>query len=103
MNYFVIILQRLTVDGWVVIALCGVMFVISLLVMIGKGLTLRRAKKDNAAFLAQYRNVDVLINPDHSRRQTDPRHIMHGDRLCLPHNVCGCDDISVWQRSAHAL
>jgi biopolymer transport protein ExbB len=36
-NYFVIILQSLTVDGWVVIALCGVMFVISLLVMIGKG------------------------------------------------------------------
>ena len=36
-NYFVIILQSLTVDGWVVIALCGVMFVISLLVMIVKG------------------------------------------------------------------
>lgn len=58
-NYFVIILQSLTVDGWVVIALCGVMFVISLLVMIGKGLALKRATKDNAAFLAQYRNVDA--------------------------------------------
>ncbi|MBT9099482.1 DUF2341 domain-containing protein [Methylovulum psychrotolerans] len=58
-NYFVIILQSLTVDGWVVIALCGVMLVISLLVMIGKGLALRRAGKDNAAFLKQYRNVDA--------------------------------------------
>lgn len=58
-NYFVIILQSLTVDGWVVIALCGVMFVISLLVMIGKGLALKRANKDNAAFLKQYRNVDA--------------------------------------------
>ncbi|MDP2903093.1 MAG: DUF2341 domain-containing protein [Methylovulum sp.] len=58
-NYFVIILQSLTVDGWVVIALCGVMLVISLLVMIGKGLALKRATKDNAAFLKQYRNVDA--------------------------------------------
>ncbi|MGZ8157345.1 MAG: DUF2341 domain-containing protein [Methylobacter sp.] len=58
-NYFVIILQSLTVDGWVVIALCGVMLVISLLVMIGKGLALKRASKDNAAFLKQYRNVDA--------------------------------------------
>jgi len=58
-NYFVIILQSLTVDGWVVIALCGVMFVISLLVMIGKGLSLKRARTDNAAFLKQYRNVDA--------------------------------------------
>lgn len=56
-NYFVIILQSLTVDGWVVIALCGVMFIISLLVMIGKGMTLRAARRDNEAFLAQYRNV----------------------------------------------
>jgi len=58
-NYFVIILQSLTVDGWVVIALCGVMFVISLLVMVGKGLALKRASRDNAAFLLQYRNVDA--------------------------------------------
>ncbi len=56
-NYFVIILQSLTVDGWVVIALCGVMFIISLLVMIGKGMTLKAARRDNDAFLAQYRNV----------------------------------------------
>lgn len=58
LNYFVIILQSLTVDGWVVIALCGVMFVISTLVTIGKASTLRQARKDNKAFLEQYRNVD---------------------------------------------
>ena len=58
-NYGVIILENLTVDGWVVIGLCGVMLVISLLVMVGKGITLKRAKKDNAAFLAQYRNINV--------------------------------------------
>lgn len=58
-NYFVIILQSLTVDGWVVIALCGVMLVISTLVMINKGLLLRRARQDNTAFLKQYRTVDA--------------------------------------------
>ncbi len=58
-NYFVIILQSLTVDGWVVIALCGVMLVISALVIIGKTVALKRATKDNAAFLKQYRNVDA--------------------------------------------
>ncbi len=56
-DYFTVILENLTVDGWVVIGLCGVMLVISLLVMTGKGLTLKRAKKDNAAFLEQYRNI----------------------------------------------
>lgn len=57
-SYFIIILQSLTVDGWVVIALCGVMLVISLLVMIGKGFAISRARKDNRAFLEQYRSVD---------------------------------------------
>lgn len=59
LNYFAIILQSLTVDGWVVIALCGVMFVISLLVMIGKTLTLNRARKENEDFLMQYRNIST--------------------------------------------
>jgi biopolymer transport protein ExbB len=58
-NYFLIILQSLTVDGWVVIALCGVMLVISTLVIVGKTFALKRATKDNAAFLKQYRNVDA--------------------------------------------
>jgi biopolymer transport protein ExbB len=58
-DYFLIILQSLTVDGWVVIALCGVMLVISTLMIITKGLAISRAKKDNVAFLDQYRNVDA--------------------------------------------
>lgn len=59
LNYFAIILQSLTVDGWVVIALCGVMFVISLLVMVGKTLTLNRARKENKDFLVQYRMIST--------------------------------------------
>jgi len=61
-NYFLIILQSLTVDGWVVIALCGVMLVVSALVIVTKSLTLKRARQDNQAFLDQYRNIDAA-NP----------------------------------------
>lgn len=57
-NYFVIIMQNITVDGWVVIGLTGVMFIISVLVMITKGMVISRANKDNEAFLGQYRNMD---------------------------------------------
>jgi len=56
---FKVILQSLTVDGWVVIGLCGVMFAISLVVIVTKGLFLSRAKKDNRAFLEQYRGLDA--------------------------------------------
>lgn len=58
-NYFVIILQSLTVDGWVVIALCGVMLVISLLVVTGKTLMLNRAIKENTSFLRQYHQLNA--------------------------------------------
>lgn len=70
-NYFVIILQSLTVDGWVVIALCGVMLVISTLVIVGKTLALKRATKDNAAFLKQYRNVDAEHLGDLDREEEE--------------------------------
>lgn len=70
-NYFIIILQSLTIDGWVVIALCGVMLVISAIVIIGKSVTLNRAKKDNAAFLRQYRDIDAS-NVDALDREETP-------------------------------
>ncbi|MCX7099777.1 MAG: DUF2341 domain-containing protein [Methylococcales bacterium] len=74
-NYFVIILQSLTVDGWVVIALCGVMLVISTLVMITKGLAISRANKDNKAFLEQYRTIDasnpVALDQDETEEEKE--------------------------------
>jgi biopolymer transport protein ExbB len=51
---FVVIVQNVTVDGWVVIALTGVMFVVAVLVMITKSLVIARIKKDNRAFLEKY-------------------------------------------------
>ncbi len=83
-NYFVIILQSVTFDGWVVIGLCGVMLAISLLVMIGKGLLLRRARKDDLAFLKLYRNVDsdhlAKLDQDESEEEEE---IAESDILTL--------------------
>jgi len=53
-NSFVVIIQNVTVDGWVVIGLTGIMFVIAVLVMVTKSMVINRAKKDNKAFMAQY-------------------------------------------------
>lgn len=81
-NYSIIILQSLTTDGWVVIGLCGVMLVISLLVMVGKGLSLKRAKQDNRAFLEQYRNVDSTDLDALDREETeDEKEIEDSDFL----------------------
>ena len=62
-NYFMIILQSLTVDGWVVIALCGVMFIISAIVMLLKGLLISKANKENRAFLEQYHGLSADADP----------------------------------------
>lgn len=53
-SYFKVTMQNVTVDGWVVIIILAVMFVISLLVMIGKALYLSKIKRQNAAFLKEY-------------------------------------------------
>jgi biopolymer transport protein ExbB len=73
-NYFVIILQSLTVDGWVVIALCGVMMVISSIVIIGKSIAINRARKDNTDFLAQYRNIDSSDLGALDREESEEEH-----------------------------
>jgi biopolymer transport protein ExbB len=58
-SYFLITLQNVTVDGWVVIVILAVMFVISWIIMITKSLTIRRIRKDNAAFIADFRGQDT--------------------------------------------
>jgi biopolymer transport protein ExbB len=54
-SYFGIILQNVTLDGWVVIVLLGVMGAISWVVMVGKWLLIGRVRKDDREFLRQYR------------------------------------------------
>jgi biopolymer transport protein ExbB len=58
-SYFLITLQNVTLDGWVVIAVLAVMFVVSWVIMITKAITIRRVRKDNEAFLADFRRQDT--------------------------------------------
>ena len=53
-SYFIITLRNVTVDGWVVIGVLAIMSMVSWVIMILKGLLVRRVRKDNAAFLAQF-------------------------------------------------
>lgn len=62
-SYFLIILQNLTLDGWMVIALCGLMLLTSLLVMTFKALLLRRALRENREFLARYHGLGSGADP----------------------------------------
>lgn len=64
-SYLGILLGALTVDGWVVIGILGVMGIVSFAVMIGKTLYLARANKANEAFLENFRaNSNTLLRPD---------------------------------------
>jgi biopolymer transport protein ExbB len=56
-SYFAITMKNVTVDGWVVIIILAVMFVIALLIIIAKSLYLSRIKKANAAFLEEFERL----------------------------------------------
>jgi biopolymer transport protein ExbB len=53
-SYFKVTLQNVTADGWVVIIILAIMFVIALLIMISKTLYLARVQHGNALFLAEF-------------------------------------------------
>jgi len=56
-SYFAVILQNVTIDGWVVIVLLVIMAVISWLVMLFKGITINRVSKQNNIFKQQFREI----------------------------------------------
>jgi biopolymer transport protein ExbB len=53
-SYFAITMRNVTVDGWVVILVLVMMAALSWVVMVSKGLTLMRVRRDNADFLRQF-------------------------------------------------
>jgi biopolymer transport protein ExbB len=57
-GHFMVIVQNVTIDGWVVIGLTGIMLVIAVLVMVTKTLVINRVSKDNKLFLEKYRQLD---------------------------------------------
>ena len=56
-SYFGTILHSVTLDGWVVIGILMVMAAISWVVMLGKGLVIRRMAQDNEQFMASYHKL----------------------------------------------
>lgn len=58
-GYFAVIMQNVTVDGWVVIALTGVMFVVAALVIVLKSSTVNQVRRANRIFLDRYAQADA--------------------------------------------
>ncbi len=58
-SYFLITLQNVTADGWVVIGILALMFVASWIIMITKVLTVRRVRKDNRAFMVDFQRTSA--------------------------------------------
>jgi biopolymer transport protein ExbB len=56
-SYFAITMRNVTVDGWVVIVFLAVMSAISWLVMVSKGMVIGRTRRDNAAFINDFKKL----------------------------------------------
>ena len=56
-SYFAVTMKNVTPDGWVVIGILAIMFVIALMVMIGKAVYLGRVSAGNAAFLKEFQKL----------------------------------------------
>ena len=56
-SYFGVILQSVTLDGWVVIAILAVMAAISWVVMFSKTLVIKRVENDNREFLDNFQRL----------------------------------------------
>ncbi len=58
-GHFSVIVENVTLDGWVVIGLTGIMLIVALRVMVSKARVIHRVSRDNRAFMAQYRSLDA--------------------------------------------
>lgn len=56
-NYFASTMKNVTPDGWVVIIILSVMFIISMMIMIGKAIYLNRVQKANVAFVKEFEKL----------------------------------------------
>lgn len=80
-SYFSVILQNVTVDGWVVIILLGVMAAISWVVMLGKGLLIQRVRRDDNKFLTQFRALGATAPDKLDHTQTEEERELEGSPL----------------------
>ncbi len=69
-SYFVTTLRNVTVDGWAIISILGVMFVASLLIMAVKTFYLSRVMKGNARFLVEFHKLSADFSALETRAAT---------------------------------
>lgn len=56
-SYFVTTLRNVTVDGWVIISILSVLFIIAVLIMLSKGIFLARVATGNRKFLTEFNKM----------------------------------------------
>lgn len=57
-NHLKVIIDNVTLDGWLVIALIAIMLLIAIMVMIFKAFVIRRVGRANKVFLQRYKKLD---------------------------------------------
>jgi biopolymer transport protein ExbB len=60
-GHFAILFANLTVDAWVVMVICAIMFVIAVWVMYEKAVLVSRADRDNRQFLDNFRTAEDVL------------------------------------------
>lgn len=56
-NYFATTMHNVTADGWVVIIILSIMFVIAMMIMVSKAIYLGRVQKANALFIKEFERL----------------------------------------------
>lgn len=94
-SYFLITLQNVTLDGWVVIGVLAIMFVASWIIMITKVMTIRRVRAGNQAFLADFRQsadgASVLADPQDQRQDSTIWQLYDAGSRQIRQRVVGAD------------
>lgn len=73
-GHFMVIVQNVTIDGWVVIGLTLIMLVIAVIVMVTKTVVINRTTKDNRLFLEKYRQLDLRKLGDLDQDESEEEH-----------------------------
>jgi biopolymer transport protein ExbB len=84
-NYVATTMKNVTVDGWVVIGVLTVMFIVSMLVMVQKAVQLARVQKANRAFLKKFEQLrDDLTALDRAESEDEEGDDAIGSSALMP-------------------
>lgn len=58
-SYMISILNNVSIDGWIIIGMLALMFAVSWLVMLAKGLVIRKINQENSNFMEEFEKLGV--------------------------------------------